>query len=719
MCAVGLTGAAAQAGFRKPSVLIVHTSPYVADVKAKLNSSGQFAVVDLFSAGSGTPTLAALLAYDAVMLVSDGSFADATTLGNNLADYVDAGGGVVNSVFSLGSVTPPAGRWNQGSGYLVMPVAAQTQDTVQTLDPASITDQNHPILIGVGSFSGGASSFRMNQSTVVAGATIVAKWTGGNVLVAAGPLPGRVDLNFYSPSKDARVDFWDTSTDGVKLMVNSLLYVIRPRVLIAAAEPNTTWNDDVKANIRGTGLIGITDIFRADTGTPTLAQLQTYDAVLVYSDSPGFQNSTAIGNVLADYVDAGGGVVNAVFASSNSNNIFAYRPGGRWINAYELIAGGFGQASTAATLGAVAYPSHPAMAGVASFNGGLSSYRTATSTLNPGAFNIAQWSDGRPLVVASTSFFNRVDLGFFPPSSAVRSDLWQVGTNGDKIMANALLYTVKPYVACVTADPGYVADPVAKLTASRRFSGVADVDASSSTPVAATLKPFNAVMTWSNSFYANSITLGNNLADFVDAGAAVVTSTFANVSVSGSSSFYLSGRWPTQGYDIVPLPLPNFSIGPQAFLGTIVEPAHPVNAFVRKFDGGTASWHAASNPLLRGREILRWSDGRMLASVHNFKKRVDLGFFPASSATDLGSKAWNQRTDGTWLMANALEFAVRSKPCPGDFNGDGFVDDSDFVLFADYYNALLDPRGDLNGDGLTEDSDFALFADGYNALICP
>jgi hypothetical protein len=70
-------------------------------------------------------------------------------------------------------------------------------------------------------------------------------------------------------------------------------------------------------------------------------------------------------------------------------------------------------------------------------------------------------------------------------------------------------------------------------------------------------------------------------------------------------------------------------------------------------------------------------------------------------------------------MANALEFAVRSKPCPGDFNGDGFVDDSDFVLFADYYNALLDPRGDLNGDGLTEDSDFALFADGYNALICP
>ncbi|MBL8885474.1 MAG: hypothetical protein JNK16_02340 [Phycisphaerales bacterium] len=70
-------------------------------------------------------------------------------------------------------------------------------------------------------------------------------------------------------------------------------------------------------------------------------------------------------------------------------------------------------------------------------------------------------------------------------------------------------------------------------------------------------------------------------------------------------------------------------------------------------------------------------------------------------------------------MANALEFVVRAKPCPGDFNGDGQVDDADFVLFAAYYDALVDPRGDLNGDGLTEDNDFVIFANGYDTLVCP
>ena len=82
-------------------------------------------------------------------------------------------------------------------------------------------------------------------------------------------------------------------------------------------------------------------------------------------------------------------------------------------------------------------------------------------------------------------------------------------------------------------------------------------------------------------------------------------------------------------------------------------------------------------------------------------------------------KNWNQRPDGTWITANALEFVVRVKPCPGDFNGDGQVDDSDFVLFAGFYNELLDPRGDLSGDGLTDDADFVNFAGMYNELLCP
>lgn len=56
--------------------------------------------------------------------------------------------------------------------------------------------------------------------------------------------------------------------------------------------------------------------------------------------------------------------------------------------------------------------------------------------------------------------------------------------------------------------------------------------------------------------------------------------------------------------------------------------------------------------------------------------------------------------------------------CPADFNGDAFVDDTDFVDFAGSYNNLIDFRCDLDGDGLTDDADFVIFASAYNELLC-
>ncbi|MBL8876099.1 MAG: hypothetical protein JNM86_09925 [Phycisphaerae bacterium] len=58
--------------------------------------------------------------------------------------------------------------------------------------------------------------------------------------------------------------------------------------------------------------------------------------------------------------------------------------------------------------------------------------------------------------------------------------------------------------------------------------------------------------------------------------------------------------------------------------------------------------------------------------------------------------------------------------CPADFNGDGGVDDTDFVYFAKYYNDLVNPAGDIDGalDGFTDDSDFAVFAAAYDTLVC-
>ncbi|MBY0113408.1 MAG: hypothetical protein K2Y21_11340 [Phycisphaerales bacterium] len=68
-----------------------------------------------------------------------------------------------------------------------------------------------------------------------------------------------------------------------------------------------------------------------------------------------------------------------------------------------------------------------------------------------------------------------------------------------------------------------------------------------------------------------------------------------------------------------------------------------------------------------------------------------------------------------------------SGSCRADLTGDGVVDDSDFVQFADAYNTLdcSDPAmaagcpADLNSDAFVDDADFVLFASAYNELLCP
>ena len=70
---------------------------------------------------------------------------------------------------------------------------------------------------------------------------------------------------------------------------------------------------------------------------------------------------------------------------------------------------------------------------------------------------------------------------------------------------------------------------------------------------------------------------------------------------------------------------------------------------------------------------------------------------------------------------------LRTAGCPADFNGDGGVDDTDFVEFALAYNVLDcdDPAmpsscaADINLDDFVDDADFVLFAAAYDELLCP
>jgi len=715
----------AVAGPRKPRVVYIHTetaTPANAiDVVGKLAGSGRFSAVDLYNANLVTPTLEQLKSYDAALVANRNGWLDRVALGNVLADYVDAGYGVVLAPFTnTGAANQNlGGRWGGSYNGILF-----SNNITGTATLGAFTLPDHQPSTGVQTFNGGSFSYRPSGTTLQAGCTVAVAWSDGKPLSTIGPLQNRADLGFYPTSSDVNPGYWNSATDGAKIMANALLYTIRPKVLICAAaaltnsiqDPRFT---DPRNKLFGTGYFSAIDLYDANLDTPTLAELQQYDIVFTWNNVD-YKDPVAMGNVLADYTDWGGGVVVAMFASTGGS-IGVAPPQGRWqTGGYPLINPLGGRIrDSQATLGTVEYPNHPIMGLVASFNGGPISFRPASTALPANAVQIAQWSDGKPLIVASTTRHNRCDLGMYPPSSFVDPGFWQENTSGARIMANVLLYTARPYIGILQSETSILTAPMrSRLQLQRRFSGV-DILTSLqiSTPTAAELRPYGALLLWGNNNFLNSTGLGNVLADYVDAGGSVVTGLYSNVANPGADN-RPKGRWVAQGYDITPESelAPSIS-GSNATLGSNIAPAHPVATFVRKFDGGTGSIRQSNNPVLRGRRLMQWSDGKMLASIHNFRRRVDVGFFPP--ATPEYFPGWVVRTDGTVLLSNALDFVSSMKPCSGDFNGDGAIDDVDFVSFAGFYEVFVDPRGDLTGDSLTDDSDFVIFATSYDNLTCP
>jgi len=137
--------------------------------------------------------------------------------------------------------------------YTVMNSAPQTQGRPLTLVPVI---SNHPILAGVNSFNGGSSSYH-GINTLNPNAVLVASWSDGSPLIATLNVNGvrRVDMNFYPPSSDIRGDFWNSGTDGLKIMVNAILWCAGPTPVPTTAIPTT----------------GVATTAMATTGFPTIS----------------------------------------------------------------------------------------------------------------------------------------------------------------------------------------------------------------------------------------------------------------------------------------------------------------------------------------------------------------------------------------------------------------------------------------------------------------
>lgn len=93
------------------------------------------------------------------------------------------------------------------------------------------------------------------------------------------------------------------------------------------------------------------------------------------------------------------------------------------------------------------------------------------------------------------------------------------------------------------------------------------------------------------------------------------------------------------------------------------------------------------------------------------------------TVTDLmeTSGGFSQTAQMPWPDVFLIE-ALGGIDCPADLNGDGLVEDTDFVIFVASYNELVVPPAsrfaDLDENGLVNDDDFVLFVAAYNQLLC-
>ncbi|MBS0265640.1 MAG: hypothetical protein JSS02_27155 [Planctomycetes bacterium] len=177
-----------------------------------------FGNIVTFDSKSSTASLATLEQYSTVVVWSNFGFADATTFGNNLADYVDHGGNVI--VMSVGSAIPPGGRWATG-GYDPLQSPGYAGDVASSLGTYV---HSSPLFAGVTSIQGEY----IQSGSVRPGATLLGSWVYSFDSVNPAPLAivsngfsGKVvNLNFYGA-----YPYPNTSGDIDRLIANAINYV--------------------------------------------------------------------------------------------------------------------------------------------------------------------------------------------------------------------------------------------------------------------------------------------------------------------------------------------------------------------------------------------------------------------------------------------------------------------------------------------------------------
>jgi len=257
------------------------------------------------------------------------------------------------------------------------------------------------------------------------------------------------------------------------LTLSSLAFGQEVGILGAATDPGTLL--DVQAKLDCTG--EFFDIRTVDlrNATPTLEDLQEYHTVLVFQDTL-IGDPEAVGDVLADYVALGGGVVLSVGTIDPVIGLVGRFESEGWLPVAKADRGFYSDGSIRAAPGFEWLPGtfgHPSTLGLNYIEGGLFGPRHAPVVPVAGTDVSALWDDDQPaMVLREPSDISEGRVAFvnvWPPSEESFQGSWPVevvapwdvtgdtatdtvDSDVDRMLANALLWTMRyqrPLATCV------------------------------------------------------------------------------------------------------------------------------------------------------------------------------------------------------------------------------------------------------------------------------
>ncbi|MCX7020880.1 MAG: Ig-like domain-containing protein [bacterium] len=184
-------------------------------VEDNIGSDPFYDSVDYIDCATTTPTVATMLNYGCVFTWSNDPYSDPTAMGDNLADYMDGGGGVLSCAFAHYAsdfICGLSGRYVIDENYCPLTLGWHNFDfeSLGDYDP-------HPIMEGVLSIS---DIYYWQDITIETPATWVADLANGSIFVAVNTARNAVGINFYPG------DFSQWTGDGWVLLNNAIQYLM-------------------------------------------------------------------------------------------------------------------------------------------------------------------------------------------------------------------------------------------------------------------------------------------------------------------------------------------------------------------------------------------------------------------------------------------------------------------------------------------------------------